>query len=148
MGLTIKANFTAEDLRKRGMIRPEVLKAELLTAETEIIRRTQAQQGIEGGGLPRLSPGYAKYKEEKGRNPVPDRTLSSKLLKAIHSKITSQQLDRIEGRVYFQEGQYPGKKAPSISQVAGWMQKLAPFFGLSRIQRQQLIDAVRKNLGK
>jgi len=163
MGLSFKANFTREDLKRRGMIRPEVLKAELLTAEREIVERTQAQKGIEGNALPALDREYAEYKASVGRNAIPDRTLTGDLLKAVHSKIESSSLDRIEGWIYFQDG--PHRKAPkrpgskrkgvgasagrtTIRAVAQAMQKLAPFFGLSRIQRQRLLEVVCKNLGK
>jgi len=163
MGLTFKVNFTREDLKRRGMIRPEVLKAELLTAEREIVERTQGQKGIEGNALPGLSKGYAEYKASVGRNAIPDRTLTGDLLKAVHSQVDSAAIDRIEGRIFFQDG--PHRKAPkapgskrkgvgasagrtTIHAVAQAMQKLAPFFGLSRIQRQRLLEAVRKNLGK
>jgi len=159
------------------MLSPNVLKAALLTAETEIVRRTGNQLAIEGNKLPDLKPAYEKYKTSVKRKPVPDRNLTGTMLKAVHHKITSNSFERIEGLIHFQDSTHPrspqsptarkrraaagraAKKAGTslkalassttmISDVAKAMQKLKPFFGLSREQRKALLETIRKNLGK
>jgi hypothetical protein len=104
------------------------------------------------GPLPNLSRGYAKYKSAVGRKPIPDRMMTGALLKAIHSKVGGS-VERLEGLLYFLDSQHPAgpkrKKGTSrMHEVARAMQKLKPFFGLNKYEREKFIEYLRKLVRK
>lgn len=116
MGLTCKINFDGKRLAQRLQIDSSVLSAELMAAETEIIRRTAAQKGIEGDKFPALSEKYKKYKKAVGCKPVPDRTLTGDMLKAVSSKIENPRPDRVQGVLFIRD--FPHSPSPRVGDRA------------------------------
>lgn len=107
---------------------------------TVMIERTQQQKGIEGGRFKQLTKAYARYKARPKRDgtprrpPVPDLTLTGKMLQSIQSKV-EETPDALIGIVYF-DSTAEAEKARGNS-------RLRKFFGFARKQ----IDNIRKKLG-
>jgi hypothetical protein len=149
MGVTIKIPpALLKKLQEPKLISKSDLSGAMEIAITDMVRRTQSTMGLEGP-LPPLSRGYMKYKSSVGRAPIPDRTLTGALLKAIHSKVGGS-VTRLEGLLYFLNTRHPaspkreGSGGAQMHDVARAMQKLKPFFGLNKEERTKFIDNLRK----
>lgn len=169
MGIVFKANFDATRLKEQLRLkdRGRALERGMNDMAREIIKRTQSGKDVEGGAFKKYSPGYAAYKygpkrtggrnrggytktqraEMKGRGVkfaggkgkawgwhVPDLTLTGKMLDAITSSIKVE-AERLIGRLYFNSAAEGTKAAAN--------QGKRPFFGLSKEQRNRLIELIR-----
>ena len=162
MGVTYKANFNANSLRKKTgfgdhrKFKATVEKA-LAPTVTKMIKRIRRGQGIDGP-LKRLSALYADYKQAVGRRPIPDRTLTGALLQAIHEKYQNRGCS-VEGTVFFTDsthplapkraggGRYSGNnKRTTIHAVARAMQDKQHFFGFRKHERDSFVSLLRKYL--
>lgn len=123
----IKAQAAAQ-MRARAKRLEVLLKQEV----GEIVARTQAGRTITGGAMAKYSDGYREYKTKMGRRGTPDLTFTGNMLKSIHSSVTVSG-NIITGFI---------KLLPSQALKAFYNQKLRPFFGLSKEQKQRIVKGL------
>jgi len=98
-------------------------------------QRTKAGKSVEGSPFADYTPEYAKFKSRKGRSIAPpDLTFSGAMLRAIQFSV-KRTANAIIGRIYFNSAKEANK--------ARGNQEKRPFFGLSKEERDLVIDIVR-----
>lgn len=127
-----------------------IMDREMQIAVGEIIERTQSGKTPEGGAMKAYSAKYRKYKDNKGtkqnrnlssRGGSVNLTLSGQLLEAINSLVRVQ-ANTITGIIYFNAARSPG--SITNSGLAQALEKLRPFFALSKKQIDQIVNALKK----
>ena len=139
MGIIFKSRFKADDVKKsiRRNLKTHLEKG-LEQETTEIIQRTQSGRDAKGRPFKPYSRKYAEYRVDHGRFTSPvDLTFTGDMLKAIHSKVRKNGSDRLEGVIYLSANE--ADKARSNM-------KKRKFFGLSKKQRKDLLNLLRRNI--
>lgn len=105
----------------------------------DIVKRTQSGKGIEGGDLKDYSPEYKKLLIREGEGTNVDLTRTQKMLGAIQARVREIS-GGLEIRLFF--------ASAAESAKARWNSALRPFFGISKQQYNQLIQAINGAIKK